>query len=323
MRYLFFDTESSNCFSNIYKMCEWGSLITDEAFSVFPGTKRDVLMNPGRDGKFNLTGRKDGRDLILAHPYEDYKAAPLFENQYDNIKFLLVQKELTIFLWASENDIQALLDQCFRYRLPKIAFVSYDVQMLFKAAFPEIKGTPSLEKAMELLGLSMEGITAHRPDDDALMTSMILKALCVKAGKTVKQLIDECPRCRMESISAYLDMQKRHKAKMEIRRLDEARKKALAPFNAALNEIFAQGVPEGAPREKTFSVSAEMKRHIDETLGGIKIWLERGFFLKRNLNVPCLVYYDEEEREKLATHLDLTNLKLVSIEEFDALTKGE
>ena len=46
MRYLFFDTESSNCFGNIYKMCEWGSLITDEAFNVLPGTKRDVLMNP-------------------------------------------------------------------------------------------------------------------------------------------------------------------------------------------------------------------------------------------------------------------------------------
>ena len=118
-------------------------------------------------------------------------------------------------------------------------------------------------------------------------------------------------------------MKKRHKAKMERKRLDEARKKALAPFNAALNEIFDKGVPEDTPREKTFSVSVEMKRHIDETLDGIKIWLEWGFFLKRNLNVPCLVYYDEVEREKLAAHLDLTNLRLVSIEKFDALTKGE
>ena len=323
MRYLFFDTESSNCFNNVYKMCEWGSLITDESFNILPGTKKDILMNPGRDGKFNLKGRKGGRDLELAHSEESFRAAPKFDNQYDNIKFLLSQSDLLIFLWASENDIQALLNQCHRYELPNISFVSYDVQMLFEDAFPEIKGPRSLEKAMEYLGLNMEGIVPHRPDDDALMTSMILRALCVKTRKTVKQLIDDCPRCRMESISAYLDMQNRHKAKMERRRLEESRKKALAPYNAELNEIFDKGVPEDVPWEKTFSTSKEVKMHIDEALPRIKTWLERGFFLKRNLAVPYLVYYDDAEREKLASILDLTNLKLISIDEFDALSKDE
>ena len=322
MNYLFFDTESANCYGNIYKMCEWGSLMTDESFNLLPGSKKDILMNPGKDGKFNLTGRKGGRDLKLAHSEKEYKAAPLFESQYDNFKFLLAQKDMTIFLWASENDIRALLDQCYRYRLPKISFISYDVQMLFKAAFPKVKGTPSLEKAMGLLGLSAEGITAHRPDDDALMTSMILKALCVKTGKTVKQLIEECPKCRMDSVSAYLDMQKRHKEKMERKRLDEERKKALAPFNEEINAIFAQGVPEDAPWEKTFSISAEMKIHIDATMEQVRTWLARGFFLKRGLNVPYLVYYDEEERERLESNLDLTILKLVSIDEFDQMTKA-
>ena len=141
MRYLFFDTESSNCFGNIYKMCEFGRLITDTQFKVLPGKKRDVLINPGRDGKFNLIGRKGGRDLILAHDYAEYKEAPLFDDLYENIKFLLSQKDVKIFLWASENDIKALLDQCFRYRLPKISFVSYDVQALYKAAMPEAATT--------------------------------------------------------------------------------------------------------------------------------------------------------------------------------------
>ncbi len=60
----------------------------------------------------------------------------------------------------------------------------------------------------------------------------------------------------------------------------------------------------------------------DEALTKIKAWLEQGFFLKRNLNVPYLVCYDEAEREKLAAHLDLTKLKLVSIDEFGELTKA-
>lgn len=322
MNYLFFDTESSNCFNNLYKMCEWGSLLTDESFNVIPGSKKDILMNPGKEGKFNLTGRKDGRDLILAHPYEDYQRAPTFEDYYDTIAFLLGQKDILIYLWSSENDIKALLDQCYRYRLPKISFVSYDVQALFKAIVPDAKERPNLENAMAALGLSQEGIVPHRPDDDALMTSMVLQALCQKSGKTVLQLIDECPHCKKESLSTYANMGKRHKEKVERKRLDEARKKALAPYNAALNEIFDKGIPEDAPREKTFSVSAQMKVHIDETLEKIQSWLKRGFFLKRNLNVPYLVYYDEAEKEKLATHLDLTDLKLLSIEEFDALSQG-
>ena len=322
MNYLFFDTESSNCFNNLFKMCEWGSLLTDASFNVLPGSKKDILMNPGKDGKFNLAGRKDGRDLVLAHPSEAYKSSPLFEDYYDNIEYLLKQKDILIFLWASENDIKALLDQCHRYRLPKIPFVSYDVQVLFKKAFPKVKGTPSLEKAMSQLGLSLEGIVPHRPDDDALMTALILKGLCEKTGKTVKELIEKCPSCMKESILVYKNMEKRHKAKLERRRIEAGRNKALAPYNAALNELLAKPIPEDTPKEKTFSISVGMKRNIDVTLGRIQVWLQRGFFLKKTLEVPYLVYYDEEERKKLATHLDLTELKLVSMDELDALSQG-
>lgn len=63
-----------------------------------------------------------------------------------------------------------------------------------------------------------------------------------------------------------------------------------------------------------------MKIHIDETLGKIKEWIGRGFHLKRSLSVPYLVYYDDEEKQKLSSHLDLTKLKLVSVAEFDSLS---
>ncbi len=227
MKYLFFDTESANCYGNLYKMCEWGSLMTDEDFNVIPDTKCDVLFNPGRDGKFSLTGRKDGRDVVLAHPYEAYQSAMLFCDYYEIIRVLVCQKDRPVFLWASDNDIQALLDQCFRYKLPKIPFISYDVQKLFMTACPEEKRIPSLEKAMELLGLSMEGLTPHRPDDDALMTSMVLKEICKRTEKTVWQLIEECPQCRKASIPYYYVMKGRAKERWERRqRAEESRKAA-------------------------------------------------------------------------------------------------
>lgn len=316
MRYLFFDTESANSFNNVHKMCEWGSLMSNEAFLIYPGSKKDMLINPGRDGKFKLTGRKGSRDLILSHPYEEYLSAPLFDNRYAGIEFLLTQKETMIFLWAAENDIQAVLDQCRRYHLPEISFVSYDVQTLFASLFPESKEVPSLEKAMAALELSIDGITPHKPDDDALMTSSILKALCAKAGKSASELVKECPQCRKESLSTYAKLKKLNKKKEE----QKERASALAPYHAELNAILAQGISEGTPKEKVFSVSAKMKMHIDETLPKIKVWLERGYHLRRSLNAAYLVYYDEDERRELESKLNLEELKLISADEFDAIT---
>ena len=319
MQYLFFDTESSNCFNNVRKMCELGWLFADENLTLLEGSKRDLLINPGKDGKFNLTGRKGGRDINLAHPFESYKLAPLFDALYDNVKFLLTQKEVMIFLWSSENDIQAILDQCFRYHLPQLSFVSYDVQVLFRAAFPELVKTPSLEAAMDALGLSRENLVSHRPDDDALMTLLVLKGLCEKTGKSVLELINDCPQCKMESISTHKELWKRHKEKEKRKRLEKERKEAMAPFNEALNEIFAKGVPENVPLEKTFTVSANMNRHIDETLGLIQCWLEKGYWLKRSLGVAYLVAYDKEEVEALKTKLDTTNLTILTKEEFSTI----
>lgn len=320
MKYLFFDTESSNCFNNMYKMCEWGSLLTDEAFNVFPRTKMDVLINPGRDGKFNLTGRKGGRDLVLAHSEAEYKAARLFKDHYDNIKFFLSQKDALIFLWASENDIQALLDQCVRYGLPMISFVSYDVQMLFKKAFPETPGMSGLESAMKLLNLDTDGIKAHRPDDDSLMTSMVLKRLCEKSGKTVRELIEDCPKCKMESISTYKDMKARHEANLERKRLEEGRKKVLKPYLDELNVIFNHGYPKDTPNERIFCTSRCFREHIDETLEKIKQWINRGFFLGKTSDAKYFVCYDSADKERLAANPDFANMEFVSADEFDALT---
>lgn len=319
MRYLFFDTEASNCFNNVRKMCELGYLLTDEAFRIQPGTKTDILMNPGKDGRFNLSNRKGGRDITLAHSEEEYKKANLFRKHYDNIRFLLEQKDIQIFLWSAESDTQAILDQCTRYHLPEIAFVSYDVQAIFKKVFLETKKTPRLETAMDTLGISRANITSHRPDDDALMTMLVLKGLCEKTGKTIEEIIDDCPNCKMESISFYAN----HKVKMEQKRLAQIRAKELAPFKAELNELYAQKIPEVVPNEKVFDISMELLKHLDETLGAIKTWTKRGFFLKRSLEVPYLVYYDEADRARFEARPDLTKAKLVSIDEFDAMTQGK
>ena len=73
---------------------------------------------------------------------------------------------------------------------------------------------------------------------------------------------------------------------------------------------------------QTFSVTFEMKIHLDETKDRIAGWIERGLFLRREFDVAYIVYYDETEREKLAARLKLGEQKLVSMDEFDALIAG-
>ena len=319
MRYLFVDTESSNCFNSLYKMCEYGQIVTDESFAEIEGGRKDILINPGKGGKFHLTGRKGHRDLVLAHPESEYKHAPYYYRVHHDIAFNLQEPSTMVFLWASENDIQALLDQCVRYDLPKISFVSYDVQRLFKKACPECKGTPGLDKAAAHLGIDIGDITLHRPDEDAYLTMLVLKAILEKTGKSLKELLEECPSCRVESIQAYADMLKHWAEKLEA----ERKKAELSPYNEELNALLSSPTPEDTPKEKKFSVSKEMKQHIDETLPLIKKWTGKGFFPRRKLDVGYLVCFDEAERDYLSGILDTSELKLILIDEFDSLVNDE
>ena len=321
VNYLFFDTESSNCFNNLYKMCEWGSLMTDSSFRLIPDSKRDILIDPGSAGKFHLKGRKGRPDLVLAHSHSQYRNAPKFDVYYDELRRYIQQEGILIFLWSSENDIQALLDQCRRYDLPKISFVSYDVQVLFQTFIWKCKRLASLGVAMEALHISKEGIAPHRPDDDSLMTMLVLKAIVEKTGKNVAQLIQECPQCKLESIATYENMMKAHKKRMERQRLSNERKKALKSLNDELNAIFERETPSDTPLERRFSISNEMKMHLDEVMGVTKEWMGRGYILRRCLNVGYLVCYNEKEKAKLESQLDLSVLKLVTRNEFDEITK--
>lgn len=206
--------------------------MTDSSFHIIPDSKRDILMDPGKAGKFHLKGRKGRPDFVLAYSNSQYRKAPTFDACYDEVRGYIQQEGILIFLWSSENDIQALLDQCRRYDLPKISFVSYDVQTLFQTYIWKCERLASLGVAMEALHISKEGITPHRPDDDSLMTMLVLKAIGEKTGKSVAQLIQECPQCKMESISKYDEMMESHKKRVERQRLRNERKKALKSLNA-------------------------------------------------------------------------------------------
>jgi len=323
MRYIFLDTESSNCFSFVHKLCEYGFITTDEDFKELPDGRQDVLVNPGnsRGSRFHLPVRKNRKGFALAHTEEEYRASPTFDHFYEDLKSLLSQEDIMIFFWAGENDIETILDNCNRFNLPRFSFVSYDVQMLYMSVINSDK-TPSLSKAMGELELSFEGIVAHKPDDDSMMTCMVLKALCEKAGKTLPELLKECPQCEMESISTFIALKAKHQSIMDRKGGKKARKQAC--FDA-LNQLQRKDVLMWPAWEKSFCVSCEIRNHIIDTLSNIKKWVEHGFIINRKMKVRYLVYYNEGEREKLLADLKVLKYlqpKLVSIHEFNAIALG-
>lgn len=90
-----------------------------------------------------------------------------------------------------------------------------------------------------------------------------------------------------------------------------------------MEEAFPEGIPETQSREKISNLSSNTRLYVEEAFAKTKPWIDRGFFLKRSLDAAYLVCHGEEEIRRLANALDLTNLKLISIDEFDKLTEGE
>lgn len=210
MRYAFFDIEAAD---GNFKICEFGLVICDSNMN--PIYKKLYLINP--KGSFNLTGRKDQRDLHLSFAEEQYRASPEFDDIYDNIKFTLEQKDLMIFGHSVNNDIRFLDKACSRYRLPKIKYVAYDVQKMFSYFSKERTRFASLENVTEeLIPLDeRQNLIDHRSVDDAYMTMLIFRAMIKELNVTPEQMVELCDGCKFDSIEYIKELDAKMRAKNE------------------------------------------------------------------------------------------------------------
>ena len=210
MRYLFFDIEAAD---GNYKICEFGLVICDANMN--PILKKLYLINP--KGSFNLTGRKDQRDLHLSFTEEQYRASPEFDDVYENIRFALEQKDIMILGHSVSNDIRFLDKACNRYRLPKIKYIAYDVQKMFSYFSKERKKYAALENVVEeLIPLEQrKDLIDHRSVDDAYMTMLIFKAMIKELNVTPEQMIELCEGCKFDSIEYIKTVEEKQRIKNE------------------------------------------------------------------------------------------------------------
>ena len=210
MKYLFFDIESSD---GSYGICEFGFVITDEMFNVL--VKKIYLINPKK--KFNTEGRPGRPDVKLFYSKEEYENAPSFDDLYENIKFVLEQKDVMIFGHAVDNDINYLRKGCERYKLPYINFDAYDVQRMFSYFSQERTKFASLGSVVEKLVPEEERskLVEHRSVDDAYLTMLTLKSMVFELEFNVNDLIESSPGCKVISKEFIEKIKAREKDRRE------------------------------------------------------------------------------------------------------------
>lgn len=187
MKYLFFDIECAD--GNKATICTFGYVLTDEKFKIL--RKEDLIINP--QSAFNLTGREGKPDIILAYPQRVFKNAPTFPKYYRQIKALLENKDVFVVGHAVDSDVNYLNRSCARYKLEPFKFKFFDTQRMYNQYTGE-KMQKSLENTLKALEVNEE-FKAHKSDEDARATMLVMKALLEKMHMTLDEFLEENNHC--------------------------------------------------------------------------------------------------------------------------------
>ena len=174
MRILSYDIESTTGSHNDASMCTFGYCIADEKFNILE--QRDIVMRP-------KTSRYEPR-IKLHYDKSFIKAQQPFPYWYDEIKTLFSSCDLIIGFSVS-NDVDFLNNACQAYKLDKIVYDFVDVQLLHKTVYNK-QNMCGLEGVANDFGIEY---LAHRSDEDARVTLLVLKRMADDLNLSVEDLL--------------------------------------------------------------------------------------------------------------------------------------
>ncbi|WP_027119829.1 hypothetical protein [[Mycoplasma] testudinis] len=206
MRYLFFDTESSNCYGGVCKLCEFGYQLFDDNFNLLK--EGSWALSPGepKKNRFDLKIYERDPEFKYSHSYEYYFQQPEFPKFYQKIKSLMCNHNTLCFAYAYHNDIIALQWACKRYKLKYLDFKCFDVQKIYQINMA-LKNPEKLAHVfLKLFGENdLNQITAHMPQDDAKMAAMIFQETCFLKKKAPWKILQEQKDFEVNSREYFLN----------------------------------------------------------------------------------------------------------------------
>ncbi|MBR3804295.1 MAG: 3'-5' exonuclease [Clostridia bacterium] len=176
MRILSYDIESTTGSHSDASMCTFGYCIADEKFNIIE--QRDIVMRP--------RGKRYESKIKLHYDKAFIKAQKPFPDFYEEIKNLFKTSDLIIGFSVS-NDVDFLNNACELYGLEKIEYEFLDIQLLHKTVekLPNPRGLESVAQEMGVEYL------AHRSDEDARVTLLLLKSITEKLNLTIEEVLSK------------------------------------------------------------------------------------------------------------------------------------
>ncbi|MBO7214522.1 MAG: 3'-5' exonuclease, partial [Clostridia bacterium] len=176
MKILSYDIESTTGSHSDGSMCSFGYCIADEKFNIIE--QKDIVMRPH--------GKRYEPRIKLHYDKAFIKAQKPFPEYYEEIKRLFKESDLIIGFSVS-NDVDFLNNACDIYKLDKIEYEFLDIQLLHKTV-ENRQNCVGLESVANEMGIEY---LAHRSDEDARVTLLLLKTMTENLGLTIDGVLSK------------------------------------------------------------------------------------------------------------------------------------
>ena len=174
MQILSFDIESTTGSHNDGSMCTFGYCLADYNFNITK--QKDIVMRP-------KTKRIESK-IKLHYDKAFIKNSPQFPTFYGEIKELF-KNSYCVIGFSIMNDVEFLNNACEIFMLDKIEYEFLDVQLIYKTVYKK-PTLSALSTIAEELGIEYE---AHRSDEDARVTLLVLKHILNDTNLTLAELL--------------------------------------------------------------------------------------------------------------------------------------
>lgn len=179
MNNLFFDIECAQCEKHCAAICEFGYVLTDDAFNILD--RGHFMINPDHEyDEYAL-------NHILHYTREEYDACPKFPEFYGRIAELISAEGQRIIGHTTGADFFYLECECERYGLPSLKTEYFDITEPYKFLHRETQAT-KLETMLVKLGVALPG-EMHNAEVDALATMLVCRTLCYRYRKRPADLL--------------------------------------------------------------------------------------------------------------------------------------
>ena len=174
MKILSYDIESTTGSHTDGSMCSFGYCSIDGDLNIIK--QEDLVMRPST--------RRFETKIKLHYEKDFIKKCERFPHFYERIVNLFKEHDYVIG-FSVLNDVEFLNNACYVYNLQEIEYDFIDIQLLYKTVYNK----PSLTALSTIAEELNIDYLAHRSDEDARVTFLILKHILQDKGLTVQELL--------------------------------------------------------------------------------------------------------------------------------------